>query len=126
MPADWSDCLNIANVISRFALFSGLDISEAYKQRDLIDEACEHIGSLVLKNELDSSDVKRLDTLCAAYAFKLYSLCNNDNITSFVAGDVHITSPADGGDRAQRLWEEYSKLCEDLIGREDFLFGRVM
>lgn len=124
MNVDWSDCLNIANVTSRFALISGLDGDEVYRHKDLIGEACEYVGSIVVKKELEKSDEKRLEMLSAAYALRLYCLCNNDNITSFVAGDVHITSP-DGGGKAEKLWQEYYKMCEDLVGSRDFLFGRV-
>lgn len=116
--------MNIANVTSRFALISGLSDDEVYKHRALIDEACEYVSSLVVKSEFDKSDEKRLEMLSAAYALRLYCLCNNDNITSFVAGDVHITSP-DGGDKAERLWQEYYRLCEDIVESRDFLFGRV-
>jgi hypothetical protein len=118
--------LNIANVTSRFALLAGLDNSEIYKWKDIVDDACRYVESLVIKENPDSSDTVRIETLCAVYALRLYCLCNDENIASFTAGDVQITSSADKQSKAQRLWNEYLQQSEDLVGRQDFLFGRVM
>ena len=52
-------------------------------------------------------------------------MCNDDNITSFTAGDVHITSP-DGGSKAESLWKEYSQKSQDLLDTKGFIFGRVV
>lgn len=122
--------MNIANVTSRFALLTGLDNSEIYKWKTLIDDACSYVGSLIKKKNPDSDEKSRIEMLCAVYAFRLYSLCNDDErITSFTAGDVEITSSAANSIlRAERLWQEYAQKSEDLIGADNsgFLFGRVM
>ncbi len=118
--------MNIANIASRFVLLTGLDNSEIYKWQALIDDACSYVSSLVVKDKLDDNDTKRLEMLCAVYAFRLYSLCNDENITSFTAGDVHIASPDSSKDRGDRLWREYAEKASDLIKGEKFLFGRVI
>lgn len=117
--------MNVVNITSRFALLTGLDKAELYKWRVLIDDACAYIKSHTKKTELDESETKRLEMLCAVYAFRLYSMCNDDNITSFTAGDVHITSP-DVGSKAESLWKEYSQKSQDLLDTKGFIFGRVV
>ncbi|MEE0913791.1 MAG: hypothetical protein U0L76_04300 [Ruminococcus sp.] len=117
--------MNIANVTSRFSMLSGLSNSEIYKWRTLIEDACAYVETHLVKDDPDESDTKRIEMLSAVYALKLYSLCNDDNITSFTAGDVHITSPDSSKSRADRLWLEYSQKCADLIGTENFLFGVI-
>ena len=117
--------MNVTNITSRFALLTGLDKAELYKWRVLIDDACAYIKSHTKKTELDESETNRLEMLCAVYAFRLYSMCNDENITSFTAGDVHIASP-NVGNKAESLWKEYSQKSQDLIDTKDFIFGRVV
>ena len=118
--------MNIANVTSRFALLAGLDNGEIYKWRTLIEDACDYVGSILRKKDNDDTENRRIEMLCAVYALRLYSLCNEDNITSFTAGDVKLTSSANGKQNAQALWEDYAKQSSDLIRTEGFLFGRVV
>lgn len=105
--------MNIANITKRFALYSG------------IDDAVVYVNSIVTKGNLSEDDELRLENLCAVYAFKLYSLCNDDSISSFSAGDLKISSSADGESRAEKLWREYADKSQDLIGREKFLLGVI-
>ena len=118
--------MNIANVTSRFALLSGLDNSEIYKWRTLIDDACDYVKAITEKDNLDESETRKLEMLSAVSALKLYSLCNDENITSFTAGDVQITSPKSSENKGERLWKEYSEKYSELIDTKEFLFGRVI
>lgn len=118
--------LNIANVTSRFALLSGLSNSEIYEWKGIIDDACSYVSSIVIKENPDASDNIRLEALCAVYAYRLYSLCNEQEISSFKAGDVSITSPAGGTNKAEKLWQEYLTAYSDLVENKSFLFGAVM
>ncbi|MCD8026476.1 MAG: hypothetical protein LUF33_06020 [Clostridiales bacterium] len=111
--------MNIANVIPRFALVSGLDNSGIYKWRPLVEDACSYIENHLIRDDLNDDDKRRLEMLCAVYAFKLYSLCNDEDITSFTAGDVQITSPTDIKSRAESLWQEYAGGAADLIAVAD-------
>ena len=117
--------MNIANITKRFALYSGIDGAEAYKWKSIIDDAVVYVNSIVTKGNLSEDDELRLENLCAVYAFKLYSLCNDDSISSFSAGDLKISSSADGESRAEKLWREYADKSKDLIGREKFLLGVI-
>ena len=100
--------MNIANITKRFALYSGIDGAEAYKWKSIIDDAVVYVNSIVTKENLSEDDELRLENLCAVYAFKLYSLCNDDSISSFSAGDLKISSSADGESRAEnRLSGKY-------------------
>lgn len=117
--------MNIANVASNFAALSGADASETSRYNALIENACAYVSSKCIKSELDENDTKRLEMLCAVYALKLSSMCNDENITSFTAGDVKITSPVSGGKYGQ-MWRELSARESDLIKNDEFLFGRVM
>ncbi len=117
--------MNIANVTSRFMLLSGASKDEAYRWRPLIDDALGYISSKIKKSDLSENDIKRLEALCAVYALRLYRLSGDESITSFKAGDLSVTSPADGG-AAEKLWREYADKAQDLIDDDKFLFGRVV
>lgn len=116
--------MNIANVMTRFSALSGIENSQLYKWHTLIEDACAFVSSKCIKSELDENDIKRLEMLCAVYALKMSSMCNDDNITSFTAGDVKITSS--GGNNFEKLWSELAAKSADLIKIDGFLFGRVM
>ena len=118
--------MNIANITSRFALLTGFENSEIYKWKTLIDDACDYIESITVKENLTESETRKLEMLCAVYAFRLYSLCNEENITSFTAGDVKITSPQSRNDRSERLWLECFEKCRGLVDTGKFIFGRVV
>lgn len=118
--------MNIANVISRFALLSGLSNNEIYEWKILIDDACNYVNSIVIKENLEPADKVRIEALCAVYAYRLYSLCKEQGISSFTAGDVSVTSPACGTEKADKLWQEYLNRYSDLVEQKRFLFGAVM
>ena len=63
--------MNIANITKRFALYSGIDGAEAYKWKNIIDDAVVYVNSIVTKGNLSEDDELRLENLCAVYAFKL-------------------------------------------------------
>ena len=95
--------MNIANITKRFALYSGIDGAEAYKWKSIIDDAVVYVNSIVTKGNLSE----------------------DDSISSFSAGDLKISSSADGESRAEKLWREYADKSQDLIGREKFLLGVI-
>lgn len=118
-------CLNIANVMERFVILSGIDKSECAHWQTVVDDACDYIEAHSLIKEPNHSQMKRLEMLSAAYAYRLYCRCNDNNITSFTAGEVKIISRG-GNNRAETLWKELAAKSKDLIENEEFLFGRVM
>ena len=53
-------------------------------------------------------------------------MCGSEELRSFVAGDVRITSSAGVREKAESLWNALSAENSDLVGGSGFLFGRVM
>ena len=82
--------------------------------------------SRITKSELSANDERRLELLCAVYAYRLYAMCRQNDFSSFKAGDVSFTSPARKADNAEKLWLEQLAKCDDLIKKDGFLFGRVV
>lgn len=119
--------MNIANITKRFALYSGIDGAEAYKWKSIIDDAVVYVNSIVTKGNLSEDDELRLENLCAVYAFKLYSLCNDDSISSFSAGDLKISSSAD---RRKPCRKAVEGICRQVAGpyrqRKIFAWGDMM
>ena len=117
--------MNIANVTAGFAAYTGLSGDELLAQSALIENAAGYIDSLCAVENPDCRQTKRLENLCAVYAYRLYETRGVSDVTSFTAGDVKITSSAGGKGGAQALWQEQKKLCADLLRAENFLFGRM-
>ena len=118
--------MNIANVMERFALLCGIEKSEAASWRTIIDDAGEYINRRLLIENPDASQQKRIELLTAAYAYKTYCKCNENNVSAFTAGEVHITSPQRKSDTAETLWQRLCAESRDLIRGGNYLFGRVM
>ncbi len=117
--------MDISNVMNRFAVLAGIDSSELPKWRSLVEDACAYVQSRCKAENPDSEQTARLEMLGAAYALRLFSLCG-DQITQFIAGDVHVTSSADRRQRAEQLWRELAANSADLIHTDGFIFGRVI
>lgn len=100
-----------------------LTVLEAYKWKSIIDDAVVYVNSIVTKENLSEDDELRLENLCAVYAFKLYSLCNDDSISSFSAGDLKISSSADGESRAEKLWRNMPTSRRTLSAEKNFCLG---
>ena len=118
--------MNIANVTDRFAVLAELESSEVSRWSPVVEIACRYVQSLCTVEAPDSGQTARLETLAAVYAFALYEMCGNSRLTQFVAGDVRLTSSADGQMRSERLWRELAKNSADLIRADEFIFGRVI
>ncbi len=107
------------------AALSDIDGKELLKLRFLVDEACEFVESRCKKSDPTPTEQGRLETLCAVYALRLVELSNDENITSFTAGDIKLSSPADSG-RYDKLWGELVSRSADLITQDNYIFGRVI
>ncbi len=117
--------MNIANVTTRFAAYTGLSGDELLSQSALIESAADYIDSITAVENPGEQQTRRLENLCAVYAYRLYETRGVSDVTSFTAGDVKITSSAGGKTGAQALWQEQKKLCADLLRADNFLFGRM-
>ena len=117
--------MNIAKVSERLMVLTGADSEEIARMRPLVEDACDYVQRRCKIAAPNSAQQRRLEALSAAYAWKLYSL-SGDSLSQFIAGDVHLTSSADGGGNAERYWRELLRHSGDLIDDDRFLFGRVM
>lgn len=119
--------MNLEGVNERFLLFSGIESSELPRWQPVIEDACRAISARCIVPSPDEEQQKRLEALAAAYAFRLFSRCGGEQISSFTAGDVHITSSAGAEDKGEALWKS---LCEDstdlLKSGSGFFFERIV
>lgn len=117
--------MNIANITAKFSAFSGLTEDELVSQGAVIESAVEFITAHSTVPNPTEEQTQRLETLCAAYAYRLYDMCNGADITSFTAGDVKITSSGGGKNSGEKLWQETKNVNGDLIQVDDFIFRRM-
>ena len=117
--------MNIANITAKFSAFSGLSGDELSEQSTVINTAAEYIEAHTVPGAPNAEQVKKLETLCAAYAYKLYDMCNDSGITSFTAGDVKLTSPNGGKGSGERVWQEFREIYGGLLRGDGFIFGRM-
>ncbi len=117
--------MNIANVTARFSAFSGLTGDELSAQSAILECAADYITAHSVTDAPTAEQTQRLEILCAAYAYRLYDLCNGADITSFTAGDVKISSPGGGKGSGEKLWLELKRADGDLLRGDEFIFGRM-
>ncbi len=78
-----------------------------------------------LKNPEDKNDV-RIVNLCAMRAYyQIVLISDNDDITSFKAGDVSYTKDTSSVSRAKALLNMALKNCGDLLQSAAFAFKAV-
>ncbi len=117
--------MNVANITAKFSAFSGLSGEELSAQSAIIDCAVDYITALVKPQNPTEEQTQRLESLCAAYAYKLYGMRGVSQVTSFTAGDVKITSPDGANNAGEKLWQEMKNANADLLRGENYLFGRM-
>jgi hypothetical protein len=118
--------VNVAKVCERFAVLAGLEADAVQRWMPLIEDACAYVEERCLVEAPSSRQTTRLEALRAAYALRLYSLCGENQIREFTAGDVRLTSSADRQQTAAQLWQELAADNADLVRTGGFLFGRVI
>jgi hypothetical protein len=106
--------MSLNEVIERFTLVSGMEMTETSRVLPLILDCYEDFTERV-RDGLSESQQRRLAHACAVYAY--YRMClipQGDGIASLKAGDLQITA----GDRlagAQRMWDEERAVVSKLI-----------
>lgn len=118
--------MNTGSIVEKFELLSGTESGDSLKWRSIIDDACAYVYSRITKKQLTYNDERRLELLCAVYAYRLYAMCGKSEATSFKVGDVTVTSPANEAERAEKLWQDQLIKCSDLVRKEGFLLRRVV
>ncbi|MEE1264087.1 hypothetical protein [Ruminococcus sp.] len=117
--------MNIANVDERFMMLAGVKPDEMCRWRGLVEDGCAFVEAHTVVKSPDEAQTKALELLAAAYAYRLFEICNAGNLTSFTAGDVNITSSAQEGS-AERLWQSLCGEYSGLMDIKGFIFGRIV
>ena len=119
--------MNIEGVRERFLLYSGIDSDELPRWEPLIGDGCRYVTARCTVSSPDEEQEKRLEALAAAYAFRVYARCGGEQIASFTAGDVHITSSTGSRGRGEALWRTLCAQSTDLLRSENgVLFERIV
>ena len=95
--------MNIANVDERFMMLAGVKPDEMCRWRGLVEDGCAFVEAHTVVKSPDEAQTKALELLAAAYAYRLFEICNAGNLTSFTAGDVNITSSAQEGSAERQV-----------------------
>lgn len=106
-------------------MLSGVKPDEMCRWRGLVEDALAYIEAHSTVDTPDEAQTGALEFLAAAYAYRLFEICNADNLTSFTAGDVNITSSAQEGS-AERLWQSLCGEYSGLMDIKGFIFGRIV
>ena len=106
-------------------MLSGVKPDEMCRWRGLVEDALSYIEAHSTVDTPDEAQTGALEFLAAAYAYRLFEICNADNLTSFTAGDVNITSSAQEGS-AERLWQSLCGEYSGLMDIKGFIFGRIV
>lgn len=67
----------------------------------------------------------RLSNLAGVLAYYKYTLYTFENIKTFSAGDLSVTTSESTVSHAKLLWETECALAKDLLSSDGFYFGRV-
>ncbi len=103
----------LTKVLKRFSAISGLKGEELSKWSFLCTECLNYVLEHTVKEELSDSEENRLTALIASMAFYKLSLYDFDEVSSFTAGDVHITKK-DVQNRAEKAMQAEMNACGDI------------
>ena len=121
--------MRLKDVISRFALISGLKPEEVSVWTALCIDAMQQIRRMMLPSiMLDVEDCRRLSNCAAALAFYKFSFYAQDaDVRSFTAGSVTVNTEHTLIERARLVWQQEAADASDLIKppEDDFSFKGV-
>lgn len=103
----------LKNVLKRFSVISGLEGEEFSKWSFLCNESLNYVLEHMLKDELNECEEQKICSLAASIAFYKLTLYDFDGVTSFTAGDVHISKENIQKKAAIIMNEEMSR-CNDI------------
>lgn len=103
----------LTKVLKRFSAISGLKGEEFSKWSFLCTECLNYVLEHTVKEELTDSEETRLTALIASMAYYKLSLYDFDEVSSFTAGDVHITKQ-DVQSRAEKAMQAEMNACSDI------------
>lgn len=107
-------------------MLSGAEVEQMCRWRTLVEDACAFVQAHTVISSPDAAQSRAMELLAAAYAYRLYEICNADGLSSFTAGDVKITSSASQGHSADALWRSLCAEYAELLDNKGFIFGRIV
>lgn len=106
--------MSLKEIIERFALVSGLEMSDVSRFLPIIID-CKDYFDARLKADLSAADLRRAENACAVYAFYRVSLLGRlDELASFKVGDVQMNVEAAGA-AAEKLWTAERENVSDIV-----------
>ncbi len=103
----------LKNVLKRFAVISGLKGEEFSKWSFLCNDCLNYVMEHILKEELSDYEEQKVCSLAASIAFYKLTLYDFDEVTSFTAGDVHISKESMLKNAERIMYEEMNN-CSDI------------
>ena len=94
--------MNIANVTAKFSAFSGLTDDALASQSAVIESAVEFITAHSTVPDPTEEQTQRLETLCAAYAYRLYDMCHIQVVSEYNTIGVYDVESKVGYERIKR------------------------
>lgn len=115
----------LQKVIKRFAIISGLQAEEVSKWSFLCCESLDYVLSHTVIEDISEYDENRLCSLASAVAYYKLALYDFDGVSSFTAGDVHITKECIQK-QAERIMQSEINSCCDITDLGGACFMGVM
>lgn len=103
----------LKDVLKRFSDISGLKGEEFSKWSYLCNDSLNYVLENTTKEELSAYDENRICSLAAAIAFYKLALYDSERVSSFTAGDLHI-SVEDIQNRAEKIMYAEMNSCSDI------------
>ncbi|MGN0454320.1 MAG: hypothetical protein ACI4G1_04010 [Ruminococcus sp.] len=103
----------LKNVLKRFSVISGLTGEELSKWSFLCTECLNYVLEHTIKEELSDSQQERCACLAASIAYYKLALYDSDKVSSFTAGDIHI-SQEQSVLRAEKMMNCEMEQCRDF------------
>lgn len=114
----------IEQILKRFALLSGVSKEQLSAWSVLCSDALSFVCEHITKAKLTKAEENSICTLAAAFAYYKFCLAGADDISSFTAGDVHISRDSQLK-KAERMWKTEVACSAGLTDLDGFFFSGV-
>lgn len=110
--------MRLNEIIDRFSLVSGLERKEISRYLPILMDCKEYLERR-LRDDLGDADSRRAAYACAVYAwYKISLTAAKEGVAAFQAGDVRITTAADGVN-IREMWEHERACIADLLNADE-------
>ena len=114
---------DINPIIKELSFLLDTDEEDTAKHSNIINSTAACVKALI-KDDVDNND-SRIIHLCAVKAYYQIVLMQEDEISSFSAGDVSYSKNASAVDKAEKLLKAAMNDCSDLLKSTGFAFKVV-